>query len=144
MNAMPLLTAGKIDRGRLTKIVQGLATEQIALYSLAEFQKEKVMPRTRMQRIIQELWAKSLAIDKMSIGVDDNFFRLGADSVVSHPAYLSKFGQFSKILIGCNETGGSRQREWNHDYGSEHIPESQIIGYGYGCETSQRASVAPA
>jgi hypothetical protein len=83
---MPLLTAGKLDRGKLEQIVQDLATDQVALYSLAEFQKQKIMPRTRMQRMIQELWAKSLAIDKMSIGVDDNFFRLGADSVVSEPA----------------------------------------------------------
>lgn len=84
MNAMPLLTAGKIDRGKLSRIVQSLATDQVVLYSLAEFQKEKVKPRTRMQRLIQDLWAKSLAIERTSIGVDDNFFRLGADSVVSY------------------------------------------------------------
>ncbi|KAH6703127.1 hypothetical protein BKA61DRAFT_740198 [Leptodontidium sp. MPI-SDFR-AT-0119] len=83
MNAMPLLTAGKIDRGKLSRIVQSLATDQVVLYSLAEFQKEKVKPRTRMQRLIQDLWAKSLAIERTSIGVDDNFFRLGADSVVA-------------------------------------------------------------
>lgn len=83
LNAMPLLTAGKIDRGRLSRIVKSLPTEAVAIYSLAEYQEEKVMPRTRMERTLHKLWAKSLNIDARSIGVDDNFFRLGADSVVA-------------------------------------------------------------
>ncbi|CZS96958.1 uncharacterized protein RAG0_06072 [Rhynchosporium agropyri] len=83
MNAMPLLTTGKIDRGRLSRIVQGLAFNQVPLYSLAEFQAGKLMPRTKMERMLQKLWGKLLAIDLKSIGINDNFFRLGADSVVA-------------------------------------------------------------
>lgn len=87
MNAMPLLTAGKIDRGKLSRIAQRLSADQIALYSLADFQEAKAMPRTRMERMLQKLWAKSLALEARTIGVDDNFFRLGADSVVGHRLY---------------------------------------------------------
>lgn len=83
INAMPILTAGKIDRGRLSKIVENLAPDQISLYSLAKFQEAKVMPHTRMERVLQELWAKLLGMETSSIGIRDNFFRLGADSVVS-------------------------------------------------------------
>ncbi|KAH7388999.1 hypothetical protein BKA64DRAFT_711107 [Cadophora sp. MPI-SDFR-AT-0126] len=83
MNAMPLLTAGKIDRGKLSRIVQHFTRDQVALYSLADFEEAKVMPRTRMERMLQKLWAKSLVVETRSIGVDDNFFRLGADSVVA-------------------------------------------------------------
>ncbi|KAK0130297.1 hypothetical protein ONS96_000818 [Cadophora gregata f. sp. sojae] len=97
MNSMPLLTAGKIDRGKLSRIVQNLSTDQVALFSLADFQEAKVMPRTKMERILQKLWAKSLAIETKSIGVDDNFFRLGADSVVA--MRLAAAGRESGITI---------------------------------------------
>ncbi|KAL3421676.1 hypothetical protein PVAG01_05832 [Phlyctema vagabunda] len=81
LNAMPLLTAGKIDRKRLTEVVQRLTIEQISLYSLSEFQAEKIKPRTKMERRLHQLWARTLNVDSSSIGVDDNFFRLGGDSV---------------------------------------------------------------
>ncbi len=90
LNSMPLLTAGKIYRGRLTRIVTSLDAAQVALYSLSEFQEEKVMPRTRMERTLQKLWAKLLNIEERFIGVDDNFFRLGADSVVCISTWLRR------------------------------------------------------
>ncbi|KFY79912.1 hypothetical protein V499_01170 [Pseudogymnoascus sp. VKM F-103] len=83
LNAMPLLTAGKIDRGRLSRIVTQLSTEQVKLYSLSEFQEDKGKPRTRMERALHSLWAQVLNIDGSSIGVYDSLFRLGGDSVVA-------------------------------------------------------------
>lgn len=97
LNKMPLLTAGKIDRGRLVRKVIHLATEQVKLYSLSEFQDEKRKPRTRMERMLHELWAQVLDIDESSIGVDDNFFRLGGDSVVA--MRLSAAGRKAGITI---------------------------------------------
>ncbi|KAJ5050965.1 uncharacterized protein L3040_002832 [Drepanopeziza brunnea f. sp. 'multigermtubi'] len=97
LNAMPLLTAGKIDRGKLTRILKSLSPDQMALYSLSEFQAEKVMPRTRMERMLQKLWAKLLNIEERSIGVDDNFFQLGADSVVAMK--LASAGRENGVIV---------------------------------------------
>ncbi|CZR70233.1 uncharacterized protein PAC_20134 [Phialocephala subalpina] len=83
LNAMPLLTAGKIDRGKLVSIIKRLSPKDVALYSLSEFQAEKVQPRSRLERTLQTLWSQVLAIQAKSIGVDDNFFRMGGDSVVA-------------------------------------------------------------
>ncbi|OKL58374.1 hypothetical protein UA08_06365 [Talaromyces atroroseus] len=97
LNKMPLLTSGKIDRGKLTGIVIKLPTEQVKLYSLSEFQDEKAKPRTRMERILHKLWSQTLGVDGASIGINDSFFRLGGDSVVA--MQLSAAGRIAGITI---------------------------------------------
>ncbi|KAF8860374.1 hypothetical protein BDZ45DRAFT_800950 [Acephala macrosclerotiorum] len=97
LNSMPLLTAGKIDRGKLVSIVKRFSPEEVSLYSLSEFQAEKGQPTTRMELTLQKLWAQVLAIDEKNIGVDDNFFRLGGDSVVAMK--LSAAGREAGITI---------------------------------------------
>jgi amino acid adenylation domain-containing protein len=97
LNNTPLLTSGKIDRGKLTGIVTKIPTEQVKLYSLSEFQGEKEKPRTRMERILHKLWSQVLVVDDTSIGINDSFFRLGGDSVVA--MQLSAAGRMAGITI---------------------------------------------
>lgn len=71
LGELPLTINGKVDRDALP--VPG------ALSSDGE--KGYVPPRTPGERLLAELWAKSLRLDR--VGVHDNFFELGGDSILS-------------------------------------------------------------
>ncbi|UPL02813.1 hypothetical protein LCI18_013747 [Fusarium solani-melongenae] len=80
MVKMPWTLAGKLDRRRLKAIVQSIPPMQMAPYKLAGARQERA-PITSMQRKLQKVWGKILSIDSGRISRDDNFFRLGGDSV---------------------------------------------------------------
>ncbi|KAI9745822.1 MAG: hypothetical protein M1818_000503 [Claussenomyces sp. TS43310] len=79
--AMPISSAGKLNRLLLSQMVKGLADEQLQLYSLAD--AEKRAPSTKMEIALVNLWARALNIEPKTIGIDDSFFRLGGDSIVA-------------------------------------------------------------
>jgi len=82
MSDIPMTTSGKTDRNRLREIVASISAKQLAELQTAERQKEKP-PRTMAERELQALWAKVLNIDAANIGMDDNFFRFGGDSILA-------------------------------------------------------------
>jgi amino acid adenylation domain-containing protein len=65
---IPLTPTGKIDRKTLPE---------------PQFQADKnyVVPRTRTEKILLEIWAEVLKVDKNVIGIDTNFFDLGGHSL---------------------------------------------------------------
>ncbi|KAJ4315639.1 hypothetical protein N0V94_005836 [Neodidymelliopsis sp. IMI 364377] len=75
----PTTTSGKIDRGKLRRLLLDIPTTEQPLYNLVSLEKQK--PETEIERKMQELWASVLRIDANSIGLDDSFFRLGGDSI---------------------------------------------------------------
>ncbi|KAM0418809.1 hypothetical protein ACHAPT_012250 [Fusarium lateritium] len=77
---MPWTLAGKLDRGKLKAIVRSIPPMQMAPYKLAGVRQERA-PTTSMQRKLQKVWGKILSLDSGRISRDDNFFRLGGDSV---------------------------------------------------------------
>ncbi|KAI1749210.1 hypothetical protein F4782DRAFT_514383, partial [Xylaria castorea] len=78
--ALPLTASKKTDRRRLREIGSDLSTDQLReLLSLAAGQQRR--PRTAAERRLLDLWADVLDIDANSIGINDNFFRLGGDSI---------------------------------------------------------------
>ncbi|RMI95823.1 hypothetical protein CDV36_016380, partial [Fusarium kuroshium] len=77
---MPWTLAGKLDRSKLKALVQSMPPLQMAPYKLVGVRKERT-PITSMQRKLQKVWGKILSIDSGTISRDDNFFRLGGDSV---------------------------------------------------------------
>lgn len=77
---MPISVAGKIDRKRLLQISTGISAQQIAdLQAVGA----KTMPKTAAEQQLQELWAKTLAVNTDTIAREDNFFRLGGDSIAA-------------------------------------------------------------
>ncbi|MFE2085320.1 non-ribosomal peptide synthase/polyketide synthase [Streptomyces scopuliridis] len=68
LDALPLTTNGKVDQRALP--APGLATEG-----------EYVAPRTDAERVLCEVWADVLGRER--VGVHDNFFSLGGDSISS-------------------------------------------------------------
>jgi amino acid adenylation domain-containing protein/non-ribosomal peptide synthase protein (TIGR01720 family) len=67
---LPLNRSGKLDRQALPELSQ--AAPATAGYTA---------PRTDTERVLTQIWAAVLGVDK--VGVEDNFFALGGDSVRS-------------------------------------------------------------
>jgi aryl carrier-like protein len=69
MDAMPLTPNGKIDRKALPAPDTGRGLRQ----------KEFVAPRTDQEKIMAGIWAEVLHLER--VGIHDNLFELGADSL---------------------------------------------------------------
>ncbi|MFC0430431.1 non-ribosomal peptide synthase/polyketide synthase [Kutzneria buriramensis] len=67
LDSLPLTSTGKIDRRALPEPVVEVA--------------EWVAPRTANERLLAGIWAEALGVDR--VGVTDNFFALGGDSILS-------------------------------------------------------------
>jgi len=67
MDALPLTSTGKVDRRALPDPVVETA--------------EWVGPRTENERLLTDIWAEVLGVER--VGVTDNFFALGGDSILS-------------------------------------------------------------
>jgi amino acid adenylation domain-containing protein len=76
---MPFTSSMKIDRKRLRIWASNMSAAQLASYSLVR--QEKIVPTTEMEFKIRELWAEVLKIDAEAIGKNDNFLRIGGDSI---------------------------------------------------------------
>ncbi|MFC9249699.1 amino acid adenylation domain-containing protein, partial [Streptomyces sp. NPDC057136] len=71
MAGMPMTRSGKIDRAALPA-PDGANAASADTY---------VAPRTEVERILAETWAEILGVAR--VGVEDNFFDLGGDSIIS-------------------------------------------------------------
>ena len=71
MDTMPLTPNGKIDRKSLPS----------PKMERPELSQELILPQDELQKSLSLFWGKVLKIDK--IGIDDNFFDLGGDSLLS-------------------------------------------------------------
>ncbi|KAK5989320.1 Nonribosomal peptide synthase atnA [Cladobotryum mycophilum] len=71
--------AGKVDRRRLRNLGSQLTAKHLA--ELSRIDGERRAPRTDAERLIQGLWADVTKVDPHSISIDDNFFRIGGDSI---------------------------------------------------------------
>lgn len=73
LDKMPINSSGKIDR-------QALAKQRVNGRSKGPIQQQ---PSTEAQRQLQSIWAKVLAIEPSTVGLDDNFFSLGGSSIAA-------------------------------------------------------------
>ncbi|MEV0617683.1 amino acid adenylation domain-containing protein [Nonomuraea sp. NPDC050404] len=70
LDDLPLTPNGKVDRAALPEPERTRAGEHVA-------------PRTDLERTVTELWTELLGRDGRPIGVTDDFFHLGGDSIVA-------------------------------------------------------------
>src|SRR5205807_3578428 len=70
LDALPLTANGKVDRRALP------APEQ-----LAETQQPFAAPRTSIEQSLADIWSQVLRLPQ--VGIHDNFFALGGDSILS-------------------------------------------------------------
>src|SRR5271166_5486518 len=70
LEALPLTPNGKVDRKALPEPREGDL-----------FQEAYVAPRTERERVLARIWSDLLGVER--VGLDDNFFALGGDSIIS-------------------------------------------------------------
>lgn len=78
LDMVPMLSSDKVDRRRLRELGASLTREHIAALSSSS---ERRAPRTQHELQMQSLWARVLDLDANSISIDDNFMRVGGDSI---------------------------------------------------------------
>ncbi|ESZ91233.1 non-ribosomal peptide synthetase [Sclerotinia borealis F-4128] len=79
LSKIPLTSSDKIDRRKLKQLVLELTDAEFL--AAAGTDTKKRPPETEFQLGLQTLWAEVLKIDKDHIGLDDEFFRMGGDSI---------------------------------------------------------------
>ncbi|KAF7198574.1 Nonribosomal peptide synthase atnA [Pseudocercospora fuligena] len=79
LDRIPLSDSGKADRRKLHRMASQLSVDDIR--RLRSRHKDIVQPRTSHERILRDLWARILNTSPDIIGTNDNFFRLGGDSL---------------------------------------------------------------
>ena len=79
LRRVPLTNSHKVDRKVLRAACADLTAEQLASFSST--QKNKRAPTTQLELAMSTIWSEVLGIQKDMIGAEDNFFRLGGDSI---------------------------------------------------------------
>ncbi|KAL2132751.1 hypothetical protein VTI74DRAFT_3406 [Chaetomium olivicolor] len=75
VHEMPLTASGKIDRKKLKQM-----GAQIKAYQMCrDFVREE--PKTDRQKVLRRLWSAVLGVPEHDIGLGDNFFQVGGDSL---------------------------------------------------------------
>ena len=77
----PVTTNGKLDRRALQEWASALSAEQLASYGQAHTATEKRKPSTAAEKALLNLLEGLFELPPGSIGIDDDFFQLGGDSV---------------------------------------------------------------
>lgn len=77
---IPLMKTGKADRRKLKEHASKLAWNELSAYWSST---AKRLPLTQIERIFQNIFARTLGLEQDSIGIDDQFFRLGGDSLTA-------------------------------------------------------------
>ena len=79
ISGMPLSSAGKLDRRSLRLQVESVPAHLLSDYMLAT--KSGRAPASDVEKRIATFWASILGLEVSTIGVEDNFFKLGGDSL---------------------------------------------------------------
>lgn len=83
ISRMPTTMSGKVDRRRLQDILLGLSKYELVNLNLRG-SGEKQAPTTAVEQKLRGLWCRVLkGTREGNIGIDDNFFRLGGDSILT-------------------------------------------------------------
>ncbi|KAI9695418.1 MAG: hypothetical protein M1836_006470 [Candelina mexicana] len=80
---MPTLTSGKVDRRMLQKITEDLTQQDLQKFSKGSQLVTHVQPTSELETRLERLWKDCLNMDSDSIGVNDNFFEIGGDSLLA-------------------------------------------------------------
>ncbi|KAL2373486.1 nonribosomal peptide synthase SidD [Blastomyces gilchristii SLH14081] len=80
--AMPVTRTGKVNRRALQNAVGNLPETQLRDYRMATSGDRGLSPaETPIEELVQQLLATVLGLPLTTVGMDDNFLRLGGDSV---------------------------------------------------------------
>ncbi|CAO1596231.1 hypothetical protein XANCAGTX0491_000083 [Xanthoria calcicola] len=83
---LPLTPTGKLNRRELREIGASFSVEQLAEARADGQSGCKRQPSSELEQKIREIWAGLFGMVPNMIGLDDNFFHLGGDSIASMKA----------------------------------------------------------
>lgn len=79
LHSVPMMSSGKMDRRALRQIPATLTTRQLGMSVTGNGVKSQ--PTSSKEHKLRKLWALVLSIGEEDIGMNDNFFHLGGDSI---------------------------------------------------------------
>ncbi|OHW97892.1 nonribosomal peptide synthase [Colletotrichum incanum] len=77
LKSLPITTAGKLDRRALQRVTSRLSRDELVSFTSGA----KKIGRTHEERQLADMWKKILHVS--SVGIYDNFFKLGGDSMLA-------------------------------------------------------------
>ncbi|KUM66410.1 hypothetical protein ACN42_g629 [Penicillium freii] len=80
LSYLPLTPSGKTNRKYLREQAQQMTRETVDGYNLSS-SAPKREPVTTEEAVVRRAFARALSVDNELIGIDDNFFTLGGDSI---------------------------------------------------------------
>ncbi|KAB8232042.1 uncharacterized protein BDW43DRAFT_280198 [Aspergillus alliaceus] len=80
LSRTPLLPSGKADLQQLRKEAQSLSLDQMNLYGISN-REATCSPKSMEEQKLQKIWAEVLEIPADQIGLHDDFFQLGGNSL---------------------------------------------------------------
>nr|BAN91486.1 putative FR901379 nonribosomal peptide synthase like protein [Tolypocladium parasiticum] len=78
---MPLNVNGKLDRRAVRDLLGAMTPDSRQQYLSAS--NDKAAPSTRAECLVHSLWTEALGLSFGQVGIYDNFFQIGGDSVVA-------------------------------------------------------------
>ena len=82
LDTLPVNMSRKVDRLKLKELAKTVDEKQIRFFSSGRLETKR-QPSTVAEREVRKLWAQVLETEETSIGVDDEFIRLGGDSILA-------------------------------------------------------------
>nr|POF14182.1 nonribosomal peptide synthetase fmpe [Quercus suber] len=77
---IPTTTSGKVDGRFLRGLLAGMTGQDMSAF-LTDEKTEFCAPTTELESSLRSLWSQVLGIRETEIGVNDNFYRFGGDSI---------------------------------------------------------------
>ncbi|KAK2600115.1 hypothetical protein QQS21_005130 [Conoideocrella luteorostrata] len=81
IKVLPMTAARKTDRRKLQIMLSALSPDQMKRFSATGECRQP--PQTGTERLMQSLWASALQIQPEQVSADDNFLRIGGDSIMA-------------------------------------------------------------
>lgn len=104
---LPMLPSGKTDRGRLRTLAASLNPAERRRYSTV-LRQHRDEPSDELEHSLLALWATSLSLTPIHVGVQDDFFHLGGSSLdaIHLAAGIRKMGfsELSSAIVFENPT----------------------------------------
>ncbi|RDW69663.1 hypothetical protein BP6252_08683 [Coleophoma cylindrospora] len=97
MSNIPMNASGKLDRRALRTQLEALSFDELQRYMSDD--GPKAAPSTDSEHQIQSLWSEALGISPQDIGISDNFFRIGGDSVAAMRMVALKASRHLRLTV---------------------------------------------
>ncbi|KAL3470125.1 hypothetical protein BJX99DRAFT_264507 [Aspergillus californicus] len=84
VGSIPMNVSGKLDRRAVHTQLTSLPENSLSRWTDEQEEESKIIsPSTKLEEMLQELWARMLGIPVEKVSAQDDFFRLGGDSVTA-------------------------------------------------------------